>query len=392
MFIESLSMFLADSYVHRLDPFAIQITETFGIRWYGLAYAVGFLLGWLFLRWMAKTGRSPMSLRDTSDIMMPIILGVLLGGRLGYCIFYEPSLLIDFSSQFPFWGVLAINRGGMASHGGMIGVILACMWFAWRRRISWRHLIDLGALGCTAGFFFGRLANFTNAELWGRPLDATMRNNPPWWSVKYPREVTSNWLRLVTEDNEASPELVRRIARDLNVTAPDVDTLREQTIIAVTSRLDQIEMQLRPTLGYADSIYNKVITAAQDASSSHYEAVVQTLRPLLTPYYPSQIIQALGDGLFVFVVLAIIWIKPRKPGVIGSWWLIVYGVLRIFTEQFRQPDEGVSLLFGLSRGQQLSILMVLAGIACLIWASRQSTEKLGGWIQAREQSAETTQE
>lgn len=384
MIFECTSILLADSYVHRLDPFAIQFTDSFGIRWYGLAYAVGFLLGWLFLRWMAKTGRSPMSLRDTSDIMMPIILGVLVGGRLGYCLFYEPHLLIDFSSRFPFWGVLAINRGGMASHGGMIGVTLACMWFAWRRKISWMHFIDLGAFGCTAGFFFGRLANFTNAELWGRPIPVSMRSDPPWWSVKYPREVTASWLRLVTEGDSASPELVRRTARDFNITADSLESLHQQTVAEAMSRLDSIDRELRPLLGSGSDFYENMLYAAQHASSRSHEEVIAALRPVLTPYYPSQIIQALGDGLFVFIILALIWIRPRKPGVIGSSWLIVYGVLRIVTEQFRQPDEGVALLLGLSRGQQLSILMVLAGVLCLIWTSRRDVPRLGGWIRSQE--------
>ena len=111
------------------------------------------------------------------------------------------------------------------------------------------------------------------------------------------------------------------------------------------------------------------------------------VEPLLTAYYPSQIIQALTDGPILVAILALIWLRPRKPGVIGGTFLIAYGVMRIVTERYRQPDEGVALLFGaLSRGQVLSILMVLAGIAALILCQRRKVERISGLLR---QSAES---
>jgi len=370
---------LADSYLHRLDPWAIQFTESFGIRWYGLAYAAAFLIGWLFMRWMARTGRSPMTVRDVGDLMLPAILGVLIGGRLGYCLFYQPHLWIEFSSAFPFWGVLRITGGGMSSHGGMIGVVIACAWFAHRRKISGLHLLDLGAFACTIGFFLGRIANFINAELWGRPLPADMQRDPPWWSVKYPTEITEHWMPAAGNAPSVRDELMRRIAMDFNIQADNTAPLREQVAAEATQRLQMIEMQLRPELGYTDRFWMKLLDAAKDAGDSAHQQVVETIRPMLTAYYPSQLIQMMTDGLLLTIILAIVWMKPRKPGVIAATWLLLYGVLRIVSEQFRQPDLGVETILGFSRGQQLSMLMVIAGLVALILVHRRNVPRIGGF-------------
>lgn len=330
---------LAESYLHDLDPFAIRLTESFGLRWYGLAYAVGFLIAWLFIRWMAKSGRSPLTKSDAADLMFYAIVGVLLGGRIGYAAFYDPHLFIGFSSTLPYWDLLAINKGGMASHGGMIGVALACFVFARRRRAPVLHLFDLAGIGCTAGFFFGRLANFVNGELKGRPLPDAMQADPPWWSIKYPDDIYT-W---------------------------------DPQIPAEAEKLAQLEPLYR-TLGGEATFLQNIVEAARRGN----EQVVHILRPLLTAYYPSQILQSLTDGLLVAVLLALIWLRPRKPGVLGSWYLIIYGVLRIATEFLRQPDPGVPMLGGLSRGQVLSVLMVVLG-AVLLWiCARRRVEPLPG--------------
>jgi phosphatidylglycerol:prolipoprotein diacylglycerol transferase len=341
-----MSTLLAEAYLHNLDPFAIQLTPTFGLRWYGLAYAVGFLIAWLFMRWMAKTGRSPLTTAQVGDLMFYAIAGVLVGGRLGHVIFYGQDgvpfkPLWTFTDQLPYWELLSIHKGGMSSHGGMIGVILACCIFARRAKVSSLHLVDLGALSCTAGFFFGRIANFINAELWGKPLPESMQANPPWWSVKYAEEIFL-WDPAIPTDAEK--------------------------IVAVEP--------LGAVVGGGPAFYERVAEAVRMGN----EQVITTLQPLLTAYYPSQLFQSLTDGLLVAVLLVIVWLKPRKPGVVGSWYLIIYGVLRVATEVFRQPDEGVALLLGLSRGQVLSVLMAAAGVVCLMIASRRNVEPLGGFI------------
>ena len=335
---------LAESYLHRLDPFAIQFTHTFGLRWYGLAYVAGFLIAWWMIRWMARTGRSPIPAHAVADMMFYAIVGVLVGGRLGFAVFYDPHLFIGFSSSPPWWDLFAINKGGMASHGGMIGVILVCWIFAHKHKVSPLHIFDMGALACTPGFFLGRLANFINAELWGRPLPASMQQNPPFWSIKYPEEILQ-W---------------------------------DPRIPADAARIEALQ-PLRSLLGGDATVYQAIVEATRAGN----EQVIEVLRPLLTAYYPSQIFQALTDGLLVAVVLALIWLKPRKAGVVGSWYLIVYGVMRIATEVFRQPDEGVVLLLGLSRGQVLSVVMILAGVVCLIITTRRSVEPIGGLLRPK---------
>jgi len=334
----SPTLLFADAYVHRLDPFAIQFTETIGLRWYGLSYAAGFLIAWWLVHRLARTGRSPLTGAQVGDLMFYIIAGVLIGGRLGYVAFYEPSL-IGFSSQFPYWNVLAITKGGMASHGGMIGATVACLLFARRARVSALHTLDLTVFVCPPGLFLGRLANFINAELWGKPLPEAMQAAPPWWGVKYPQEIL-RW-------NPARPEDAERLA----VIDP-----------------------LHVTIGGDETFRLEVMKATIEGR----EGVAEIVEPVLTAYYPSQIFQALTDGPILFGVLVLVWLRPRRPGVVGSWFLLAYGLLRIASEWFRQPDEGVALYLGLSRGQGLSVLLVLTGIVCVIVCSRRNVPRMGG--------------
>ena len=155
---------LAESYIHALDPTAIQLTDTFGIRWYGISYAAGFIVAWLVIWWLATTRRILLSPSQVGDYITYAIIGVLVGGRLGYCLFYEPSLLVTFSDSFPFWGLLAIHQGGMASHGGVISMVVAMWILAARSGLPLMHLLDVTAFVAPPGLFFGRLANFVNRE------------------------------------------------------------------------------------------------------------------------------------------------------------------------------------------------------------------------------------
>src|SRR5439155_21253070 len=127
-----------------------------GIRWYGLAYATGFVLGWMLVRWMAATRRCAVPAKSVGDLVMYVIFGVLLGGRLGYAFFYDQALFLGFDRSFPWWHLLEINKGGMASHGGMIGVIIACWLFARKHALPFGHIFDIAAIGCPPGLFFGR--------------------------------------------------------------------------------------------------------------------------------------------------------------------------------------------------------------------------------------------
>jgi phosphatidylglycerol:prolipoprotein diacylglycerol transferase len=328
-------MLLADAYFHRMEPFAIRITEGFGIRWYGLAYLAGFVIAWAALRWLARRERIGLTVAQVGDLMLVVVLGVLIGGRLGYALFYDPTLFLDFSGDAPFWGLLAINKGGMASHGGIAGVILAFMFYARRHGLAVLHLLDLASALCPAGLFLGRIANFVNAELWGRALPPSMQANPPSWGVKYPEEI----------------------------------------LLDSFQRAEEVREQLGPIVTGDATFLTNVVAAARDADAPQHAEVVAALKPLLTAYYPSQLIQAITDGPLLFLLLAGLWLAPRKPGVIGGWFLIGYGAMRIATEAVRQPDAGVGLVLGLSRGQQLSILMIASGIVGLAIVLRRAVPK-----------------
>lgn len=376
-------MLLADAYLHNLDPFAIRFSGDFGVRWYGLAYAVGFLLAWWFARWMAKSGRSPLTVRDIGDMMFSVILGVLVGGRLGYAIFYERHLLTDFSSSFPFWSLFAINKGGMASHGGIIGVIVALTIYGKRRGLSVLHMLDVGPLASTIGLCLGRIANFINAELWGKALPASMQTDAPWWSVKYPMQIIERWAGVIQPNigmsEKAYADLVAASASDFNISAPAPE-LTARVVEEAQRRIDALSQQLGPVIGMDDRFLERVVDIARDSSATTHLQVVQSLKPLLTAYYPSQLIQAFTDGPILAGVLALVWLRPRKPGVVGSWFLITYALLRVASEVFRQPDAGVGLTLGLSRGQLLSALMFVTGCVCLWIAMHRKVEKIGGLL------------
>lgn len=156
-------------WVHNLDPFLIQFTEEFGIRYYGLAYLAGFVAGGYLLYRYARAGRSRLPAPAIADFMTVLVLGVLVGGRLGHFLLYEPGQLFN-----PPWAFFQVWKGGMASHGGFLGVTIALWWFARAKKIPFAHLADLVASVTGVGLFFGRVANFINGELWGKVT------NVPW--------------------------------------------------------------------------------------------------------------------------------------------------------------------------------------------------------------------
>lgn len=151
-------------YYHDLSPFLFEFSPGLGPRWYGLAYLAGFGVAYqLMVKWQ-RQGWLPLHKNDISPFFTGIILGTILGGRLGYCLFYEgPRTLAQPWTLFQIW------KGGMSSHGGMIGLTLAAWIFAKRRNLAPWRLWDAIAAAAPAGLFFGRIANFINGELWGRP-------------------------------------------------------------------------------------------------------------------------------------------------------------------------------------------------------------------------------
>ena len=332
---------LAESYLHRLDPFVFQITETIGLRWYGVAYIAGFFTAWLVFRWMAKSKFSTLRPESAGDLVFACVLGVLVGGRLGYGLFYDPSMFITFTSEFPWWEAISIHHGGMSSHGGIVGVLVTFIVWGRKNSVSALHLFDMGSICTTPGLLYGRLANFINGELWGNPLAKEYQLHPPWWSVKYPSEITDVWI--------ANPTMhAEQLAT--------VDTLRASVI-------------------GGSSFYSNVVTQMYAGNTE----VIQTVQPLLTAWHPSQLFQAIAEGPVLLAALLVLWWKPRRPGVISGWFLMLYGLMRICTEAYRQPDAGVELIAGLSRGQILSVCMVVAGVAMISIYARRNTEKAGGF-------------
>ena len=169
-------------WVHDLDPVALRFPEGWplrGVHWYGLAYATGFLIAALLLARWRRRGLAPVrDAADESALITAVMLGVVLGGRLGHVVLYaRDEFLADPAMALRVW------QGGMASHGGFLGVLLAGVWFARTRKVPFLAVGDLLCALAPAGLLFGRLANFVNAELVGRASTVP-------WAVVFPREGT----------------------------------------------------------------------------------------------------------------------------------------------------------------------------------------------------------
>lgn len=161
-------------WVHDLSPFLVRFGENVGLRYYGLAYLLGFAATVLLLCLYHRRDRSGLNPDAVIDLMLFLIIGVLAGGRLGYFVMYEPRALLTS----PF-AVFRVWEGGMASHGGFVGVSLAAWWFTHRRKLSFLRVSDLVVTTVPVGLFFGRIANFINGELWGKVTDVP-------WAVIFP--------------------------------------------------------------------------------------------------------------------------------------------------------------------------------------------------------------
>jgi phosphatidylglycerol---prolipoprotein diacylglyceryl transferase len=157
-----------------IDPVLVQLGP-FAIRWYALAYIAGLVIGWQILRRVCEQPPKLLSPAKIDDFLLWAALGVILGGRLGYVLFYKPLFYVEHPlAIFTLW------EGGMSFHGGLLGVVAAILLFAWRNKVDPLMLADLMAIVTPIGLFFGRLANFINGELWGRPTDVA-------WAMIFPR-------------------------------------------------------------------------------------------------------------------------------------------------------------------------------------------------------------
>jgi phosphatidylglycerol---prolipoprotein diacylglyceryl transferase len=160
------------------DPVLISFGP-FAIRWYALAYIVGILGGWLYARALVRSptpwgGPAPLTVTDYDDFVLWVTLGIILGGRTGYVLFYNPGYFIEHPAE-----VVQLWKGGMSFHGGFVGCVVAVIWFARHRKIPFLSLGDVTCAVAPIGLFLGRLANFVNGELWGRPSDVP-------WAMVFP--------------------------------------------------------------------------------------------------------------------------------------------------------------------------------------------------------------
>ncbi len=304
--------------IHHWNPFLIEFTPGFGIRWYGLAYVLGFWLGFLLLRRLAERGYSVITPVQVGDFVFGVALfGVLLGGRLGYLFFYDfADLLHDPLHVFRVW------EGGMSSHGGLIGVALYSLWYARRHRVSWCGLGDNIVVVAPIGIFFGRIANFINGELYGRITSVP-------WALQFPSELLED------------PVLADR-ATIASMTKVDPGLSSPGAVIDALSS-PEIGPQIREILG-----------------------------GILNPRHPSQLYAAFLEGALLFVLC--LWLRTRvrlREGVLTGIFFIAYAIVRIFGEQFREPDAGIAFTLGLTRGQFLSTFMLLIGAAFILWGIRR---------------------
>ena len=244
-----------------IDPVAIQIGPL-AVRWYALAYIAGILLGWRHLLWLNRGSFRIMSRQSTDDLIVWVMLGIVLGGRSGYVLFYKPEYYLANPLE-----ILFVWEGGMSFHGGLLGVVVSLIVFARRRAVDVLSLGDLIACVAPIGLFLGRIANFINGELFGRPSDVP-------WAMVFPR---------------GGP----------------------------------------------------------------------------VPRHPSQLYEALFEGIILFAVLLAASRSEAvraRPGMLAGMFLLGYGLARSFVELYREPDAFIGFLAGsLTIGQLLSLPMIAAG-------------------------------
>ncbi len=325
-------MYTLASYIHHLDPILVEIPGTpLALRWYGLAYVAGFVLGYLVLQWLSRKNLYCVSTEKLGDFVTAVCLfGVLAGGRLGEFFFYWlPERGWQGVVQDPTW-VFRVWEGGMASHGGILGVLLVTLWYARKYKLSYPALMDGLAIVSPIGLFFGRVANFINGELYGRIVDAA---SP--LAMKFPQEFYT-----------LSPQKQLETLAALRHTA-GVDTLNQLSLPG-------------------EMLHDTIRRVCREN-----EAMRDTLGQFLSPRYPSQLFEALGEGLLIFIVLLVLRLYWRKApaGIFAALFAFMYAAARIVCECFKEPDA--ALWQGITRGQYLSCIIAALGLFFLIPAIRQ---------------------
>jgi len=330
------------TYVHDLNPIALPIYGGLALRWYGLAYLLGFVSGFLLLRSLARRGLWVLKPEKTADfIAAAALFGVFIGGRLGYILFYHipkagwGSLASDPLLVFRVW------EGGMASHGGILGLVIFTWFYARKEKVTWTGLGDGLCVVAPLGLFFGRMANFINGELYGRVAHGVG------WAMKFP---------LTLMDGNA-PEAMRfdEAAAAAVAVEPKLTTVYQT-----------YEMASNQDYPYAKSALNEALLDA----NRHSDKVSDSIAPYLEPRHPSQLYEGLLEGLLLFIILYVVRVRfPKAPdGLLTGLFFSLYAIFRIFGEHFREPDAAMVGAF--SKGQFFSFFMFAFAAAFFVHAWR----------------------
>ncbi len=328
------------TYIHHLDPIILEIPGTpLALRWYGLAYVAGFILGYLVLLWLSKRDLYCIKGEKLGDFITTVcIFGVLMGGRLGEFFFYWlPEHGLSGFLADPTW-VFRVWEGGMASHGGIIGVLLVALWYAHKNKLSFPAVLDGLAIVSPLGICFGRIANFINGELYGRVADAGSAI-----AMKFP-------LELYTLSPAARNEAYAAVLR--------------------------VSPQPIPPFMEGEPTYSPWARMLELSQSN--EAVREALGQFLTPRYPSQLFEAAGEGALIFITLFTLRLACSKApaGLFCALFALLYAAARIVSECFKEPDAPV---WGcITRGQYLSLGIAALGILFLVYALRHGRGRTPG--------------
>lgn len=303
-------------YVHDLNPVILKITEAIQLRWYGLAYLLGFVAGFYLLRSLARRGLWVLKPGQAGDfIAAAALFGVFLGGRLGYILFYQiPEAGWARLMEDPLM-LVRVWEGGMASHGGILGLMVFTWFYARKHGVTWTGLGDGLCVVAPVGLFCGRMANFINGELYGRAAGSGVQ-----WAMKFPMSL------------EEEPREVQEAAW--------------QSCTAV-------EPGLANARGLAE-----LVTASREN-----DEVKETLAEFLTARHPSQLYEALLEGGLLFLILWLVRIRFRNApdGLMTALFFGFYALFRIVCEQFREPDA--AMVGALTKGQFYSVFMFVCAAA-----------------------------